>query len=723
MRALSLVPLVLLLGCATTAPRDSSGPRLAVQHRQPPADPAPAPSELLALLTQHVPVGPPPALTDGRLAVPRDWKELPQSAVLWRREEGHANRHVAIGDVLLSRNHGILAFDGATGELVWERRVGRDERSYAVEGCDGVAVIFEPDGVVGVTAATGELLWSRPLERRDDTASHWTPGDAQRVGCRVVARTESGGRRLAATRAEELVAIDSRTGDTRVLARCTTADCRLRTDGALDALLVREGERAWLFDTDSTRRQPLPSRAGFVAGPPGDRTVVRERGDFGDWAAYRGGEEQWARPPATHVYGRMGDDLVLLDQEDRALVRLDLVTGRERWTLPLSNELARLLGRRDGFTMNESRLIAGSRTLPGLLLVVDLATGSPTSLQLAPGHTVRIAASQDLLFLSGHRETVAVRLDRQAPALRSLLDLETDIARSLRIVLSGDPSSGPSQGAPVHLYPSTPRAATTWLARLGSPVLPSVIPIARRGSLDRVRRVVPILAAMEPPATRVLASAIERVIDGPLTVERAELLSLVSKRWPGEPLPPSLAQVVSRVAIRWLAMLRPVLNDETEWRRCLLEQGPNTCLLGVGLDGIQNARNLLERASHSSGPLDSFRSAIANGRRWPDPCDPDTDDAITTAVLRHLFELSTSVCVYEVRADVECAPVLTLGGALEVLPPGGTESDRRWSLDPPESMPDGRASVHVETDYGRRRADFVVAEIDGHWRVVRGEMQ
>ena len=773
MRVATTVTFALFLGCAATSPRPT-GP--SVTERTGPSDQAPGPAsyaerpdpgpsarpeapppdELLALLGQHRAASGPPELEDGRLGVPQDWKTLPQSAVVWRREDLYPHGLVAIGDTLLTRRQGIVAFDAHNGDERWHRPVGDGERSYAVEGCDGVAVLFEPRAVVGVVADTGEERWTRPLEPRADSI-YTTPGFPRRLGCHVGFLLVSGARQLAEREKATLVTVDTRTGEERTLAECRSEGCQLESD---------PGSTGWvLTDQRGPRFVPLrgaavalPERTEMVAGEGAEMVAVAqlrvdrpfERGSDSDGPRWRGqrtdGTVLWESSARFDRLGRLGDDLIVLRHSDHSIARMDLKTGRDRWALPLSDELHRLFARRDGRAIEGSRLAVANRTTPDLILLLDLETGRPEALRLAPQDPVELRLTNELLILGAHDETVVMRLDRETPPLRSRLPLEADVAQSIGELgepLGRPPEATTSGHIPPHLYPAGANAARQWLAHLGPLALPTLETIVREGTLAEAAMVVPVFARQEGEAKeRIVRMGLERSLATEPTLEAARLRAQTAKAYGGQPLSPRLATALANGTIGWLRHARQHrwLNVE-KWRGCgrggAAEGSPECERMTATHEALVATRNLLERSATSSVPLRRLREELAGDQSHPNAgCEADDAAAARAAVLSHLFEFWLAPPAEEVLAPgLGCAPVMTLAGPVTIRDAEKAESRPFWSIGPahePREAPETRGAAWadapiLEVSYewysgplAAEGGSFLVGKIDGMWRVVSG---
>jgi outer membrane protein assembly factor BamB len=771
MRALvSFVSIALLFffaACAVPSPpsaivsreRQGVAPSGSAQATPEPASLAPAlvptKAALLALLSVHQLPSPAPAMPGGVLGAPIDYKTLPQSAVLWRRSDLEDSFPHAVGSVfIVDRWESITGIDAHTGRTLWSIPVehpGDVQMGHSVMACDDSAVIFAPNAIIGVRAQDGKQRW-RIAETHRASSIYLTPGFPVVYGCRVAFHRVAGTRTLSEEgEPSDAFEVDANSGVERALGPGRVVelgpDYAVMEDAGGRCALVRAGRK----------RTALPAHTHYVVSPGGadELAVVLPPDDSADNGVVKGvnvrsGALAWSRPAerlgadattrttvvtpigdlrSRPLLTRRGDDVIVVGTG--TVERVDLRTGRSRWSVPISDELS------NAHDVTETALagddfVMTNRRDPSLVITLDARTGALRAMRLAPQDPVYATTAGRTLVITAHDETVGIDLDHEAPPLRSLLSLDGDVTLSLREL---DTPYGPPPAAtvsgfiPVHLFPAGRTASTQWLHRL--------LPLVGDRLLLRVRiappeEAIPLLDVFRndtaPQTAQALGDLLRRTM-APPSLDLARLRYAVANAI-SFTLPPETASRLADSMIEWAAALRP------EWLRphaledC--DDPPSRKKACATLEAIAESRNLLERASAQAAPLARFRSALATSPVGS-TCVASEDDRARAAVLSHLLELQT-VASLAAAPGAGCVEAVTLTGRVTADTSGRPSKRQLLLIQAPHSptasaAPPGETGLAAasarlvpymwsEDGHGSSGGEFLVKKVDGLWRVV-----
>ena len=298
----------------------------------------------------------------GVLWAPVDWKTLPQSAVLWRRSDlensfPHAMANVFVAD----RWDSITGIDARSGRTRWTIPLQHHDvqMGHSVMACDATVVVFAPSAVLGIGADDGTRRWSIASTPRA-SSNYVTPGFPEVNGCRVAFH------RVAVTRTlweegepSDAVEVDAHSGIERALGPGRVVEL-----GAEHAVLEEAGGRCTLVRAGT--RTTLPAHTRYVVSPgSADEVAVVLPPDDSlnhgviEGVRVRSGAIAWKRPaedlgtgvtsrttvatglglsPGRPLFTRVGDDAIVVGS--RGVERVDLRTGRPRWSVGLSDELS-----------------------------------------------------------------------------------------------------------------------------------------------------------------------------------------------------------------------------------------------------------------------------------------------------------------------------------------------------------------------------------------------
>ncbi|MEM1414502.1 MAG: PQQ-binding-like beta-propeller repeat protein [Myxococcota bacterium] len=723
----------------------------------PPIPPDPegdaTPEELRRLLAHAGPLTDPPALVDGELRLPADWKTLPQSPVLMRAPLGPgALPELAHGTLVTVDDAGTFeAFDAGTGEPLWSRPppeggdVGAPPNRYAVRGCDGIVVLFTGSHAIeGVDARSGQTLWRVPVTPQPATGFElFRPGLAQRHGCHVSYLVRRGTQTLVrrSDQSLDLRAVDTRSGTSRLLTTCPSG-CITSADRNDEGALVVHRNAPRLVRFQGTE-QPLPRDTRFVV----DHASVAVAYDLST-RVWRGvsyaGRLLWER---SRTFGRevarTGDTLVGLGPG--GIEALDMLTGEVLWEVRLEPSLrSRFEDFVPGRAADAGRVVFashGSEALP--LLVLDGLTGRVESLRLGPHWGLgTVALEGPWLVIHGYGHAAVTRIDREAPAIRTHLSRSEDIRRSLAALRHATPGVGGHEDFEHALHPMDPGQATRWLRRLGPPATAALAEVVRGDDLTHAARA---LLALPPEGRRALATeALQRSLGAPAEGAPRELLEAAALAHGFAPLDPRLANALADEAIGWLRDARRRHGRELRLRPNCWRSDPECRELRDTLSKVRVVRDLLARTATDPAPWRRLRAAIRRPRR--PRCTPNDADGATAAALAYLLELglehpSPEVVFAEGRSCVGAAtlrghvrardePVNHEAPWLVLHTPVATSADEvaaeernldalRWDDDAWDTAP------LVWVPYGfwvlRLRAvapKLLVANVGGAWRVV-----
>lgn len=652
----------------------------------------------------------PPLLVGDRFVAPADWKTLPTAASLWQRTDLRQHDLLAVeGGLVASHDRSLVLLDAATGDVRWRADIPSPQ---PLAFCEDTVAVHDPRGrLIGLDLRTGEERWRRELALADGEG-HLRHTAYRQLGCSLVLGLDSSGRSVS-WRLDALIAVDLATGAERELGRCP--GCVLERFPSRDGVVLTHGERSLFVGLDGTRRS-LSEGVSLVAGNNGTiqvntgEEIVGER----EWHVLADGRERWRGPGLRLVLGRVEDDVIGVRED--SLVRMDLTDGTERWALRMSAELLPRFGEISG-----EKLTWGING-PWLIATVDLSTGTPHSLRVAPRYPSRVRVAGSTLYATDCSGTSAVPLTGEDPPLRSRLSLRADIERSIR-VLAGDEVPASCQ-TPLDLdeHPQTPGRARAWLGRLGALAIPSLTNVIQDGSLAEATRVVLALALMEEPfAAPPLALALERTLTRPDSDAR-DLRRAAARAFPHASLDDRLASALARSAVSWLQAAGSLRCDYSEPDNACMEQARI-------MDAVVATRDLLERASIRAAPLHRLRDALADTHSAAS-CPADDDDDARRAVLRHLAEFGSPVPI--VAEGLQCSTVIGVDGPLTALDApiddfsieigpsspaegeGPTWSDGPWNEAPRRLVRLGGAN-DAWRDLGH---DVVVVKVDGLWRTI-----
>jgi hypothetical protein len=695
-------------------------------------------------------------MAGGTLGAPVDFKTLPQSAVLWRRSDLENGLPHAMGGVfVVDRGDSITGIEARTGRTRWSipvEQVGEKQMTHSVMACDDTVVVFAPNAILGVRAEDGTERWRIAGTRRAHSI-YTTPGFPVVHGCRVAFHRVAGTRTLwEEGERSDAVEVDAHSGIERALGPGRVVEL-----GPDHAVIEDSGGRSSLLRAGN--RTALPDHSRYVVSPGSadEMAVVLPPDDSRDNGVVKGvhvrsGRIVWSRPAesvgadastrattATHtglaapnhpLVTRLGDDAMVVGS--RSVERVDLRTGRSRWSVGLSDELS------SAHDVTETALagddfVMTNRRDPSLVIALDARTGALRAMRLAPQDPVYATTAGRTLVLTAHDETVGIDLDRDAPPLRTLLTLDADVDLSLHELdaPTDKPSAATISGfIPWHVYPSGRAAAAQWLHRL--------LPLVEDRLLARLRaapadEAVPLLDVFQgetaPQTAQTLVELLRRTMAAP-SVDAARLRYAVADAIT-LPLPVDVADLLASSMIDWLSALRH------EWARphaledC--DEYPSRKVSCATMQAMVESRNLLERASRQAGPLMRFRAALAGGSARP-TCVPSDEDGARAAVLSHVMEMNTAASLVS-APGATCVQAVTLAGRVtadtRTRPPRGgallIEAPRTpGAIDArPHGEPASPATstrlvqyAWVEDGHGSSGGDFLVKKIDGLWRVV-----
>ena len=652
----------------------------------------------------------PPLLVGGRFVAPADWKTLPTAASLWRATDLRQHDLLAVeGGLVASQGRSLALLDAATGDIRWRADIPSPQ-PLAV--CEDTVAVHDPRGrLLGLDLRTGEERWRRELALADGEGDLRNTAYRQ-LGCSLVLGLDSSGRSIS-WRLDALVVVDLATGAERDLGECPR--CALERFPSRDGVVLTHGEHSLFIGLDGTRRS-LSEGVSLVAGNNGTIQVNTGEELFGEreWHVLADGRERWRGPGLRWVLGRVEDDVIGVRED--SLVRMDLTSGTERWALPMSAELLPRFGEISG-----ERLTWGING-PWLVATVDLSTGTPHSLRVAPRYPRRVRVAGDMLYATDCSGTSAVPLAAEDPPLRSYLSLRADIDRSIRALARDEVPD--SCRAPLDLdeYPQTPSRARAWLGRLGALAIPSLTDVIQEGSLTEATRVALALGLMdEPVAAPPLALALERTLTH-ADSDAVDLRRAAARAFPHASLDDRLAGALARSAVSWLHAAGSL--------RCVYSEPANHCMEQARImDAVVETRDLLERASIRAAPLHRLRDALADTHSAP-ACPADDDADARRAVLRHLAEFGSPVPI--VAEGLQCSTVIGVDGPLtpldapiddfsiELGPSSPTEGEGpTWSDGPWNEAPRRLVRLGGANDAWRDLSrDVVVVKVDGLWRTI-----
>jgi hypothetical protein len=680
-------------------------------------------------------------MAGGVLVAPVDWKTLPQSAVLWRRSDlENSFPHAIEGLFVADRFDSITGIDARSGRTRWTvpiEHVGDQQMAHSVMACDDTVVVFAPNAVIGVRAEDGTQRWRIAGTHRTQS-TYTTPGFPVVYGCRVAFHRAAGTRMLwEEGEKADAVEVDAHSGVERVLGPGRVVEL-----GPDHAMIEDAGGRSTLVRAG--RRTALPDHTRYVVSPgtSDELAVVLPPDDSRDNGVVKGvhagsGRIVWSRPAeslgagaesrasaATHwgvspnhpLLTRLGDEAIVVGS--RGVERVDLRTGRSRWSVGLSDELAGAHNVTETALAGDDFVIT-NRGQPSLVIALDARTGALRAMRLAPQDPVYATTAGRTLVLTAHDETLGIDLDREAPPLRSLLSLDADVEASLRELdtPSGTPPVATISGfIPLHVYPAGRTAATAWLHRL--------LPLAGDRLRLRLRtappgEAIPLLDVFRDDTGSQTAQALVELLRptmGPPTVDTARLRYAVANAI-SVTLSPEMAGQLADSMVEWLAAMRQ------EWLRphALQDCGdpPSRKLACATMEAITESRNLLERASAQAGPLARFRSALAPGQARS-TCVPSEEDQARAAAVSHLIEMDPVVSLVS-APGARCVQVATLAGRVTADTSGRPSKKQQLIIEAPRSSDAAMRTVPYEwSEDGDASSggELVVKKVDGLWRVV-----
>jgi hypothetical protein len=593
-------------------------------------------------------------------------------------------------------------------------------------------VVFAPAAVVGLRASSGVERW-RIVETVRPQSIYVTPGFPEVHGCRVAFHRAAGTRMLAEMgESWDAVEVDAHSGVERALGPGHVIelgpDYAVIEDATGKSVLDKAGTRSAL--PDRTRYVVSPGRADEIA------VVVDVEGDLRG-VEVKSGRALWGHPaervaPNLPILGdevtsagivsehplltRVGDDAIAA--ANRTVQRLDLRTGRARWSVGIGDEGPR--GDASQMGLSGDEFFIASRVDPALIATLDANTGALRALRLAPQDPVHATAVGRTLVLASYEELLGIDLDREAAPLRSLLTLDADVEASVR-QLRTEPKEGATSGfLPWHVYPAGRRAATQWLHHLLPLVGERLLERLRTASIDDAILLLDVFRGDASPRTgQALLELLHRTIAAP-TTDNARLRLAVADAFSGSTLPPDVADGLAGSMVEWVTAMRP------EWLAARDGSGGCGAALSlkrscVAMQAVVESRNLLERASGGAGPLSRFRAALGSP---PVGCAPSVEDRARAAVVAHLIELYPRREL--VRAPgATCVQVSTLAGRVtadtSVRPRKGDwlvveASHVVRGADPAVTRVVGYA--WEDGGHGSSGGEFVVKNVDGVWRVV-----
>ncbi|MEM1414503.1 MAG: PQQ-binding-like beta-propeller repeat protein [Myxococcota bacterium] len=636
----------------------------------PPIPPDPegdaTPEELRRLLAHAGPLTDPPALVAGELRLPADWKTLPQSPVLMRRERGNEYAHeLADGTLITTLGPGSWgAFDAWTGRALWSREVPHRHalRTYPVRGCDGVVVLVsEGFAIEGIEARTGRTRWRIPLTPHPGgSLGNVRPGQVRRHGCRVSVQVRHGRRTLGGLTREalDILGIDTRTGTTRVLTECPSGCITGFGRNDEGVLVIRDGAQ-YLARFDGTT-QPLPPSSRYVVDHASVAVTYDYRARVWRGVSYTG-RTLWERTRAfEHETLRVGDTLVSLGPD--GVEALDMLTGEIRWALRLEPPLRELYeDELYARATDEGRVVFACRwSAARPILVLDGVSGRVESLRLGPRRADHIALEGPLLALGGGEGVVVTRVDREAPAIRTHLSLAEDLRRSIDTLLSGTLDGRLEEGFEHALYPPSADHASLWLGRLGSLANGALAEVIRGDDVAHATRA---LFALRPGEERdLVAETLRRHLDAPPTSELGSVIEAAGVAHGFRPLDPALAERLADAAIGWLREARRLYGGTRRLRQdCHQNREPRCNALRGLLLNVRVVRNLLARTATDPAPWRRLGDAIRRPARTR--CTPNDAERATAAALAYLLELDLDEPLPQVFAEGRpCVHAATLRG-------------------------------------------------------------
>ena len=734
--SLALVAL-LILGCGNTAVRSAetplAGPRrtcrdeapaVGSQSQSPHAWPNIA--ALATIVREHRPATSAVQLDGAPVGIPVDWRTLPMTAVLW---EGVRLSDPMLIDgslvALADQRHALVGHDARTGVERWRVRLEPEisERPYAIAGC-GRVVLFDARRVAGIDPASGSVVWEIPLDaNRNSEMAH--PGSARIHGCRLVFQVADNVMRLAdGFDSSRLRVVDVVSG--AIVSRPTCpAPCTIVSTEDNGILVNTSEQQRLLFPWAAAQSIQLPASTSALAGDVA-LAVVDGALEGRDRSS---GAVRW-RSTLGGLLARVGDDILALDPDADAIVRISLATGAEVWRTSVSHELAVGIGRNDGRTHDARRLVIGSRVAPQFLIEVDLATGNIRSLRISAVGPAELALEGDLLALHGHTRTAVVDLTLDAPALRERFTLEDDVARTIAELEVTPPARSSLLDASPWAYPMGQDEALKWLARL-EPLTGDVANSA--GVAESLERAASRLGAITDPAiaTNSAVGVLERTYGCAPTARRARARTRAA-----EFIAPGFharrADELARETIAWLDVL------ETRHASGASDEDAEEGALAWA--AILASRDALLRASPSPAPLRALAEAVARhaprSTRSAPECVPSEADAVRAAALRWGYELSHSPRAVVWVPAARCVHVQTLGGVLDVVS-SSVEPTAPWvQVSEPRRVserdhltlpwPDAPARVVAVTSHSgplNAQCDLLLVQlVAGEWRVVWSTM-
>lgn len=523
---MAIVGLLLIVGgCHGIAVDAETPPRPPAQHRAPAVD-----------TTAEA--------TPSEIAIPLDWKSLPQWRVMWERAS-YPNRLAVSGQTLVILEHRrAFAVSLESGTLQWDAPIDRD--TDVVPACEGRVVLASPHRTRAVNVSTGEVLWERDVTlARRPLIDPWSHETLQSHGCRVIIVSPADGQPES-----RLVEIDAETGESRIIAQCGEY---------CDVLGVEEGyvyyrdlvEEFVVETGGQTRKIPGETQGSlgdlWGLGASESQGLVRSRFRSLVGLDPAGESTRWTRSELEVLGRTMSGALVF---REGTLEWIDMGSGVTRWTLPVSTELRRSTRRVRHIAANSGRIALGIEGLPHLVALIDVATGTLEALRLPPMHAEYLEFVPGGLLISSDRGTALLSLDEGAPPLRATLSLEEDVSRSIAQLEPGDHHYH-DRRSPLRDHPQGAGAARDWLIRLAPTVEHLVLPRFVRGTPQEKANLAPVVAALDSGASRsALESALLATIGEPTLermVLRVELARSITHR-----LPDTLAEHIAESSLEWV---------------------------------------------------------------------------------------------------------------------------------------------------------------------------